>query len=173
LAKTKPASVIENLHVAGLLKHHHLAQAIGDVGLSRFRRQLPYKADWYGSRVILADRWKPSSKTCSGCGWVDEQVTLADRTFHCQNPWVACGLVLDRDGNAAINLSKLAGSSSDRQNACGEGSAGLDGSIQVQLPSRKQQPDTKHGLSTFGHVLEDGVIPYLATPFGCDMQRSC
>ncbi len=69
LAKTKSVLVIEDLHVSGMLKNHHLAQAIGDVGFAEFKRQLLYKANWYGSRVILADRWEPSSKRCSGCGW--------------------------------------------------------------------------------------------------------
>ncbi|HLW03225.1 MAG TPA: RNA-guided endonuclease TnpB family protein [Ktedonobacterales bacterium] len=99
LAKTKQVIVIEDLHVRGMLKNHHLAQAIADVGFYEFKRQLVYKSAWYGSRVILADRWEPSSKTCSGCGWYDEGLQLSDRTFHCQ----ACGLVLDRDWNAAIN----------------------------------------------------------------------
>ncbi len=127
LAKTKPVVVIENLNVSGMLKNHRLAQAIGDVGFSEFRRQLVYKAAWYGSRVVIADRWEPSSKTCSGCGWVDETLELSNRTFQCQNSQVSCGLVIDRDLNAAINLAKLAqlaGSSLDSENACGEGSAG-------------------------------------------------
>ncbi len=109
LAKTKRVIVIEDLHVSGMLNNHHLAQAIADVSFSEFKRQLLYKARWYGSQVILASRWEPSSKTCSGCGWRDANLTLAERTFHCQ----ACGLVLDRDLNAAINLGKLAGSLSD------------------------------------------------------------
>jgi putative transposase len=108
LAKTKSVIVIEDLHVAGMLKNHHLAQAIAEVGFGAFRRQLVYKAGWYGSRVVLADRWEPSSKTCSGCGWIDADQTLADRTFHCRNSQRACGLIMDRDLNAAINLSKLA-----------------------------------------------------------------
>lgn len=108
LAKTKSVIVIEDLHVAGMLKNHHLAQAIADVGFYAFKRQLLYKASWYGSRVVLADRWEPSSETCSGCGWVDEGLTLGDRVFHCRNQRVPCGLVLDRDLNAARNLAKLA-----------------------------------------------------------------
>jgi putative transposase len=106
LAKTKSVLVVENLYVAGMLKNHHLAQVIGDVGFAEFKRQLLYKASWYGARVILADRWEPSSRQCSECGWIDEELTLSDRTFHCES----CGLVLDRDLNAAINLAKLAGS---------------------------------------------------------------
>ena len=113
LAKTKSVLVIEDLNVSGMLKNHRLAQAIGDVGFAEFKRQLLYKARWYGSRVILADRWEPSSKRCSRCGWLDEDLTLVDRTFRCEQ----CTLVLDRDLNAAINLEQLAGSSSDSQNA--------------------------------------------------------
>jgi len=121
-----------------MLKNHHLAQAIGDVGFGAFRRQLAYKAAWSGGRVLVASRWEPSSKTCSGCGWVDEDLTLADRTFRCED----CGQVLDRDLNAAINLAKLAGSSSERQNACGEESAGLGLMAQVNLSPLKQEPNT-------------------------------
>jgi putative transposase len=144
LAKTKSVVVIENLHVAGMLKNHHLAQAIADVGFGEFRRQLTYKAAWYGSRVALADRWEPSSKTCSGCGWMDEELDLGDRTFHCRNSRVPCGLVLDRDLNAAINLAKLADSSPDNANACGEGSAGRSRLAPVELPSVKQEPNTDY-----------------------------
>jgi putative transposase len=143
LAKTKAVIVIEDLYVAGMLKNHHLAQAISDVGFGEFRRQLLYKAAWYGSRVVLASRWEPSSKTCSGCGWVDEDLTLADRTFICRNPdRPACGLVLDRDLNAAINLATLAGSSSESGNACGGESAGRGRRAPVELSSVKQEPNT-------------------------------
>ncbi len=143
LAKTKSVIVIEDLNVSGMLKNHHLAQAIGDVGFGEFRRQLLYKAAWYGSRVVLADRWEPSSKTCSSCGWYDATLVLADRMFRCRNSQGTCGLVLDRDVNAAINLSKLAESSSERQNACGEGSAGRNLAVLVKLPSLKQESDRK------------------------------
>jgi putative transposase len=124
LAKTKQVIVIENLNVNGMLKNHHLAQSIADVGFGEFKRQLVYKAEWYGSRVVLADRWYASSKTCSGCSWVDEDLELSDRVFHCRNQQVPCGRVLDRDLNAAINLERLAASSADTQNACGEDRSG-------------------------------------------------
>jgi putative transposase len=146
LAKTKSVLVIEDLNVSGMLKNHRLAQAIGDVGFYEFKRQLLYKASWYGSRVILADPWEPSSKRCSGCGWIDADLTLSDRTFHCEQ----CGLVLDRDLNAAINLSKLAGSSSDSQNACGVAGAGARSGPRVQLAAAKQEPNTEHGLARLG-----------------------
>jgi len=74
LATTKSVIVMENLNVVGMLKNHYLAQSIADVGFYEFKRQLLYKAAWYGARVVLADRWEPSSKTCSDCGWVDEDL---------------------------------------------------------------------------------------------------
>jgi putative transposase len=138
LAKTKAVVVIEDLNVAGMLKNHHLAQAIGDVGFGEFRRQLTYKAAWYGCRVVVASQWEPSSKTCSGCGWVDEDLRLDDRTFDCE----VCGLIMDRDLNAAINLAQLAGSSSDSLNVCGEDGAGVGLATHVKLSSVKQEPNT-------------------------------
>jgi putative transposase len=146
LAKTKSVLVIEDLNVSGMLKNHHLAQAIGDVGFYEFKRQLLYKARWYGSRVILADQWEPSSKRCSGCGWLDADLTLSDRTFHCEQ----CGLVLDRDLNAAINLEKLAGSSSDSENACGAAGSGARSGPRVKLVTKKQELNAKGGVSTLG-----------------------
>jgi putative transposase len=146
LAKTKSVLVIEDLNVSGMLKNHRLAQAIGDVGFYEFKRQLLYKASWYGARVVLADQWEPSSKRCSGCGWIDADLTLETRTFHCE----PCGLVLDRDLNAAINLEKLAGSSSDSQNACGGESAGAKRRLRVQPSSLKQERNATGGVSTHG-----------------------
>lgn len=145
LAKTKQVIVIENLNVNGMLKNHNLAQSIADVGFGEFKRQLVYKAAWYGSRVVLADRWYASSKTCSGCGWVDEDLELSDRLFHCRNSQGTCDLVMDRDLNAALNLEKLAASSADIQNACGAASAGATRKPRVKLAaqtgtrSRKKQ----------------------------------
>jgi putative transposase len=96
--------VVEQLDLAGLLRNRCLARALSDAGLAELRRQLAYKTTWYGSRLIVADRFYPSSKTCSACGWVKAKLTLAERTFACE----ACGLRLDRDLNAARNLAKLA-----------------------------------------------------------------
>jgi putative transposase len=143
LAKTKSVVVIEDLNVAGLLKNHRLAQAIADVGFHEFRRQLEYKAAWYGCRVIVADRWFASTRTCSCCGWVDANMTLSDRTFFCRNPdRPDCGLVLDRDWNAASNVAKLADSSPESRNACGGESAGRGRTAPVELSSVKQEPNT-------------------------------
>ena len=86
-----------------VIKNHHLAQAITDVGMYEFRRQLLYKGDWYGCQVLLADRFYPSTKRCSQCGHVKEKIGLSEREFHCE----ICGLVIDRDLNAAINLEQL------------------------------------------------------------------
>lgn len=103
--KAKPrAVVLEDLNVSGMVKNHHLAKAVSDVGFYELRRQIEYKAEKLGIEVVLASMWYPSSKTCSGCGWKNEGLTLGDRVFSCPQ----CGLELDRDYNAAINLSRLA-----------------------------------------------------------------
>jgi len=96
--------VIEDLNVKGMISNRHLSKAISDVGFYELRRQIEYKAQWHGIEVIVADRWYASSKTCSGCGWYDADLSLSDRVFRCPE----CGLELDRDLNAALNLKQLA-----------------------------------------------------------------
>jgi putative transposase len=103
LATEHGTVVVEQLNVAGMVRNRRLARAISDTGMAELRRQLAYKATWYGSRLVVADRFYPSSKTCSGCGWVKAKLTLAERTFRCET----CGLVMDRDLNAARNLARL------------------------------------------------------------------
>jgi putative transposase len=103
LATQHGTVVVEQLNVAGLLRNRRLARAIADTGMAELRRQLTYKTTWYGCRLVVADRFFPSSKTCSACGWVKAKLTLAERTFCCK----ACGLRIDRDLNAARNLAKL------------------------------------------------------------------
>lgn len=110
---------VEDLNVAGMTRSargtierpgRHVRQKAGlnrailDVSFGEFRRQLAYKTGWYGSELAVVDRWLPSSKTCSACGWLDTELTLADRTFHCRQ----CGLVVDRDLNAARNIAAAA-----------------------------------------------------------------
>jgi putative transposase len=95
--------VVENLHVAGMSRLRSLARVVSDTGMAEVRRQLSYKTVWYGSRLHVADRWYPSSKTCSGCGWRNPSLRLSDRVFTCKE----CGLALDRDYNASLNLRKL------------------------------------------------------------------
>ena len=102
--------------MANLVRNHSLARAISDAGWSEFRRMLDYKAGWYGSRVVVAPRLYASSKRCSGCGTVVETLPLSERTYTCGE----CGLILDRDLNAARNLvSLVVGSSPETVNACG------------------------------------------------------
>jgi putative transposase len=118
LAKTKSVIVLEDLNVKGMVKNHKLAQAISDVGFYELRRQLMYKSQWYGCQVVLANRFYPSSKTCSGCGSVKPELGLEARVFVCES----CGMVIDRDLNAAINLENLmiTTGSLPGSNACGE-----------------------------------------------------
>ncbi|MFD6756550.1 IS607 family element RNA-guided endonuclease TnpB [Micromonospora gifhornensis] len=99
--------VVEDLNVTGMLANRTLARHIADAGFGEIRRQLAYKTEWNGGRLLVADRWYPSSKTCSGCGVVKTKLALSEREYTCQ----ACGLVIDRDRNAALNLAALAAKS--------------------------------------------------------------
>jgi putative transposase len=103
LATQHGTVVIEQLNVAGLMRNRRLARAIADTGMAELRRLLGYKTIWYGTRLVVANQFYPSSKTCSGCGWVKAKLTLAERIFSCE----ACGLRIDRDLNAARNLAML------------------------------------------------------------------
>jgi IS605 OrfB family transposase len=95
--------VVEQLNVVGLLRNRRLSRAISDTGMAELRRLLAYKTQWYGATLVVADPFYASSKTCSACGWVKAKLALAERTFTCE----ACGLVMDRDFNAARNLARL------------------------------------------------------------------
>jgi putative transposase len=103
LAKAKPVLVVEDLNVQGLARNGSLSRAIQDVGWGAFRRMLEYKCAWYGAVLLIAPRDFPSTKRCSRCGWVGPALPLSQRVFHCG----ACGLEVDRDLNAALNLTKL------------------------------------------------------------------
>jgi transposase len=107
--------VVEDLNVAGMVRNKRLARHICGCGFAEIRRQVEYKTSWRGGTVIVADRWFASSKTCSGCGAVKAKLLLSERTYVC----VACGLIADRDENAAKNLAEygkryLAASGADR-----------------------------------------------------------
>jgi putative transposase len=104
LANEHATVVVEHLNVAGMVRNGRIARALADTGLAELRRMLAYKTTWYGSRLVVANRFYPSSKTCSACGWVKAKLTLAERTFTCE----VCSLRIDRDLNAARNLAKLA-----------------------------------------------------------------
>ena len=120
LAKTHGRIVVEDLNVRGMLANRKLAQSLADADFGEFRRQLAYKCQWYGSQLVVADRWFPSSKTCSRCGTVKPELSLSERSYHCSS----CGLVLDRDLNSAINLAGWArpavtASAAETSTACG------------------------------------------------------
>jgi len=105
LAREHGSVVVERLNVSGMLRNRRLARVIADAGFGQLRRLLGYKAAWYGARLVEADPFYPSSKTCSACGAVRAKLHLGERVFRCDNP--ACELALDRDLNAARNLAKL------------------------------------------------------------------
>lgn len=97
LAKNHSQIVIEDLNVSGMMKNHCLASAIADSGFYEFKRQLEYKADFYGSEIIIADRFYPSSQICSCCKH-RQKMPLKLRVFECGN----CGFVIDRDLNLSL-----------------------------------------------------------------------
>jgi len=137
LAKNHSQIVIEDLSVSGMMKNKKIARAVADVGFYEFRRQLEYKCAWYGSELVVAPRFYPSSKRCSRCGHIKEDLTLSERTYICED----CGLVIDRDQNAANNL--LAVSCTESLNACGE-------EVRPQLAEASlmnQEPNTTRKMS--------------------------
>ncbi len=136
--------VVEDLHVRGMLANRRLARHVADASFAKFRRQVEYKTAWRGGTVIVADRWFASSKTCSGCGAVKAKLPLSERAYVC----TACGMVADRDQNAALNLAEygkhqLAGSGPD-SNGRGADHKTTPGS-QVAV---KRQPGTAHAGQT-------------------------
>ena len=114
LAARYETVVAEDLNVAGMTRNRRLARALADQGFGLARRMLCYKMTWHGGRLVLAGRWFPSSKMCSGCGAVKAKLPLSERTYRC-----GCGLVTGRDVNAAANLLNLAASEAESLNACG------------------------------------------------------
>jgi putative transposase len=104
LAKTHSKLAIEDLAVANLTRNKRLARAIGDAAWGEFGRQLRYKAAWFGAELVVCDRWLPSTRTCSRCGSIKQQMRLAERIFRCDR----CGFAMDRDRNAAANLAAWA-----------------------------------------------------------------
>lgn len=102
IVKTKPSKIVmEDLNVKGMMKNKHLAEAVAKQRFYEFKRQIQYKAEMYGIKVVEVDRFYASSKTCSHCGHIKKDLNLSDRTYVCS----VCGVKLDRDLNAAINLA--------------------------------------------------------------------
>ena len=102
LAKSHKIVVVEDLNVKGMIRNRKLSLSIADVGWGEFRRQLKYKCEWYGSTLVEAPRFFPSSKLCSNCECIKKNQTLAERVYNCDN----CGISIDRDENASLNLKK-------------------------------------------------------------------
>jgi putative transposase len=139
LVRENQTIVIEDLAVQNMLKCRNLAGAIRDAAWRQFRTMLEYKADWYGRNLITVDRWFPSSKLCSVCGELVEQMPLSVREWTCQ-----CGTAHDRDINAARNI--LAEGLS--VTACGAGVRPQRASARARQPATKQEhPRATKGIS--------------------------
>ncbi|WP_445520977.1 RNA-guided endonuclease TnpB family protein [Streptomyces sp. NEAU-174] len=150
---------VEDLNVAGMTRTARgtldspgrrvkqkagLNRSILDVSPGELRRQLTYKTSWYGSTLAVLDRWWPSSKTCSACGWQNPRLTLADRTFHCGN----CGLGIDRDLNAARNIAQHAVAAAHHPVAPGRGETQNARGASVRPPgprARRQEAMNREG----------------------------
>ncbi|HXW32511.1 MAG TPA: RNA-guided endonuclease TnpB family protein [Acidimicrobiales bacterium] len=160
LVKTHDAICLEDLAVSNLIRNPCLARPIADAAWGTLARQIAYKSAWYDTVLVVAPRFFPSTKTCSGCGWVRDDMRLGDRVFACRR----CGLAIDRDRNAAANLAAWAeaecarrAQAPDREalgrvtNACGGGSAGrwLAGGATTPAtsPGEKKQEPTRAGAA--------------------------
>ncbi len=134
LAKTKSVIVIEDLDIRGLIKKGNYSLSIHDASFSEFRRQLTYKTKWYGSQLVVAPRFYPSSKRCSSCGILEAKMPLFVRQWICKQ----CGTTHDRDVNAAKNLLNLCTGSSPETHACGDTSCGASQQLASNV-SEKQE----------------------------------
>ena len=102
IIKRKPSFIVlEDLNVSGMMKNRHLSKAVQQQKLHEFRRQIEYKSEWNGIKVVIADRFFPSSKMCICCGNIKKDLKLSDRIYKCE-----CGNVIDRDFQASLNLKR-------------------------------------------------------------------
>ena len=124
---------MEDLNVKGMVKNRHLAKAVSDSNFHRLRQQLTYKTAWSGSELRLVDRWFPSSKLCSVCGCINDDLVLADRNWTCD-----CGATHDRDVNAAKNILAAAMRTTDESAVAGRGGIGFS-SPPDEAPSGRQE----------------------------------
>ncbi|MHB8544203.1 MAG: RNA-guided endonuclease InsQ/TnpB family protein [Leptospirales bacterium] len=129
---------IESLNVRGMMKNRRLARSIADMSFFEFRRQLEYKSERRGGRMVVADRWFPSSKTCSGCGTVQDKMPLSVRQWICPD----CGTTHDRDVNAARNLLALGVAAPSRPTASSAGCEACGESVQQ---GHSKTPDLSSG----------------------------
>lgn len=101
IVKTKPCMVVmEDLCIKDMMKNKSIAKQVQKIGLYEFKRQMKYKCEWNNIEFIQVDKYYPSSKMCSQCGEVKKDLKLSDRTYKCEK----CGLIIDRDFNASVNL---------------------------------------------------------------------
>ena len=136
LTNNYAAIALEDLNVKGMLSNRRLSRAIADMGLYELRRQLKYKAVLRGNHIEVAGRWFPSSKKCSACGVVKDELGLSVRSFRCD----ACGFMLDRDENAARNLLRTVSSTNLRELKPVEREALAPAHAGVKPSSAKQEP---------------------------------
>ena len=134
---------IEDLHVKGMLKNRRLSRSVADMGFHEFRRQLEYKTASVGKKLVVADRWFASSKSCSSCGAKADSLSLSIREWTC----VVCSVHHNRDINAAKNLEKLAVSST--VSACGASSDGAIASVIASHGALKQESNIKPIMDRF------------------------
>ncbi|MDQ1287391.1 MAG: putative transposase, partial [Actinomycetota bacterium] len=125
----------EDLNVKGMVRNHSLAKAISDSGWGTFRQMLAYKTEKVGKRLVVIDRWYPSSKTCSTCGHLLAALSLRTRRWTCP----ACGTRHDRDENAAKNILAAGLAVAREGDACG-GDIRHTGSPRVRSPKKQELP---------------------------------
>ncbi len=135
---------IEDLNVKGMLANRHLSRTVADMGFFEFRRQLDYKVAQRGGLIVVADRWYPSSKTCSVCDYKLDALPLTVREWVCPG----CQSVHQRDVNASMNLRNLAVSST--VTACGEEGSGSERKLRTKPASMKQESSAKLLMDSFG-----------------------
>jgi putative transposase len=135
LVQANDVIVIEDLNVKGMIRNHSLAKAISDSGWGAFRQMLAYKTAKVGKRLVVIDRWYPSSKTCSACGHLLATLSLSTRTWQCPS----CGTRHDRDENAAKNILAAGLAAAREGDACG-GDVRHSGSSRVQSPTKQELP---------------------------------
>ena len=142
LVRSNDLIAIEDLAVRNMIRNRHLARAISDCGWAEFRRQLEYKCQRYGRRLIVIDRWYPSSKTCSDCGFLLAGLPLGVRTWRCPS----CGTRQDRDINAAKNIL-AAGLAVARSpgDACGA-DVRHSGTSRVQSAAKQETQPARAGI---------------------------
>lgn len=138
LVRNYETLVIEDLNVQSMMTRggaykRGLDRAIAQASFADLRRRITYKTRWNGGRTVIADRWFPSSKTCSECGEVKSKLSLSEREYVCHR----CGIVVDRDLNAATNLAKLAAPKSgvDSQGTGSSPGMGREGAGKTNFPS--------------------------------------